>query len=118
MTDVQMVDVPGFTLRALHSGWTDWMLDAPEEVRDAILQRCAGASFQRFALSLMSQRLVIVNRLDGDDMQVGVGVPVVDAEPWVLFWLRESQTGLTWSLVVGMATSNLDDELAELLAGE
>lgn len=120
MNQINHVDLPGFVLRALHSGWTDWLVQAPEPVRDAMIERCTGVTFQRFALALMAQRLVVLNRMDSDtdEISMGIGVPVKDAAPWELFWMRSSHTGLDWSLMVGMATHNLDQRLAELLETE
>ena len=120
MNEITHVDLPGFVLRSLHSGWTDWLVQAPEPVRDAMIERCTGVTFQRFALALMAQRLVVLNRLDTDtdELHLGIGVPVQGAPPWELFWLRSSHTGLDWSLMAGIATHNLDQRLAELLEAE
>ncbi len=120
MNQITHIDLPGFALRALHSGWTDWLIQAPEEVRDAMVQRCSGVTFQRFALALCAERLVVVHHLedDTDHLTFGIGVPVVGAAPWILFWLPASHTGMSWSFMVATATHNLDKQLAELLGGE
>lgn len=115
--ELSMIDLPGFALRALHSAWTDWLLRAPESVRDSMIERCSGATFQRFCLALMAHRLVVINKLDDDSAElfIGIGVPVANAAPWQLFWVPSTHTGLDWSLMAALATQNLDARLAQML---
>lgn len=120
MSDYTMIELPGYALRALHSAWTDWLADAPGPVRDSMIERCEGITFERFALALMRQALVVVNRLNEDtgDLSLGIAVPVKDSMPWELVWLPSSHTGIDVSTVIGLAIHDLDGQLSQLLESE
>lgn len=118
-TATTWTDLPGYVLRALHSGWTDWLVDAPNEVADAMAERCCGVSFQRFALAVMAQRLVVTQRIVGDDqLLIGIGVPTTDGPPWQLFEMPPGHTGMSWDFLVATSLHRIDDRLTELLDGQ
>jgi hypothetical protein len=113
------IDLPGSVLRALHSGWTDWLLQAPPEVAEAMTERCCGMNFQRFALAVTAERLLITQRiLDDDRLLIGVAVPVENSDPWVLFELPPGHTGLSLEILVASSLHRIDERLDSLLEGE
>lgn len=114
------VDLPTFTMRALHSRLVDWLLDdsVDEPWRHAMVGRCEGASFGSFVRSVVNGRMVIHKRVDDlDRLFIGVAVPAQHMAV-VLFELTDHQLGLSAQEVVGMAVRDLDADLAALLGGE
>jgi hypothetical protein len=119
MTAQTWTDLPGSVLRALHSAWTDWLLQAPAEVGQAMTERCCGMSFNRFTLALLAQRLRVTQRITDDDLlMIGVAVPVVDGPDWLLLELSPSHHGLSLDLLVASSLHRIDERLDSLLDGD
>lgn len=119
MTKRTWTDLPGFVLRALHSGWTDWLLAAPSEVAEAMAERCCGLSFQRFALALSAQRLTVTQRLtDQGELLIGIAVPTSDGKPWHLFELTPGHTGMTFDFLATLSMHRIDESFTKMIEGE
>jgi hypothetical protein len=111
-------DLPGYVLRTLHSAWTDWLLEAPPEVADAMADRCCGMGFRRFALALSAERLTVTQRVtDDDELLIGIAVPTTDGNPWQLFELPPSHTGMTVEFLIALSLHHIDDQLTQMLEG-
>jgi hypothetical protein len=112
------IDLPGSVLRTLHSAWTDWLLEAPPEVADAMADRCCGMNFRRFALALSAERLTVTQRLtDDDQLLIGIAVPTTDGKPWQLFELPPSHTGMSLEFLMRLSTHHIDEQLSQMLGG-
>ena len=114
------ITLPAHVLRSLHSGLVDWLAadDLPPVVRDAMVARCQGLTFDHFTLALLSNRLVVTQRTDEDSghLLLGVAVPA-QTKVVPLIELADPQTGVSADDVVGLNTYDLDAELVALLGG-
>jgi hypothetical protein len=116
MNTTTSTDLPGFVLRALHSGWTDWLLMSPPEISQAMAERCAGMAFNRFCLALSAHRLAVTQRVDDQEqLFIGVCVPTSDGNPWQLFELPASHTGMSLEFLMSLSLHRIDERLTEML---
>jgi hypothetical protein len=119
MSKQTWVDLPGSVMRCLHSAWTDWLLQAPQEVAEAMTERCCGMSFNRFSLAILAERLRVSQRItDDEQLLIGVAVPVSNGPDWLLFELSPSHHGLSLDLLVASSLHRIDEALDTLLDGE
>ena len=111
-------DLPVHVWRCLHSGFLDWLIRVPQEVRDSMMIRLdQQIEFPHFLLHILDHhRLDVFVRVDqSEQVQVGICVPVSNGEPWVLFTLSGQHTGLDADWLHDVGAMRLDEELAELL---
>lgn len=111
-------DLPWHTWRALHSGFIDFVLGLPDAMMDAFIVRLGGDfSFPRFMLAIHHAKVLnVATVLDGDQVRIGVTVPVIDGPDWPLLWLGPDQHGadLDWLLTAGRL--RIDEQLDALLS--
>jgi hypothetical protein len=113
-----MIDLPLHAWRALHSAFTDWLLLAPREVTDAMVHRIGGyMDFQCWMLAVhYYRRLDVYVRVDeGDNVRVGVCVPVVDGQDWLLFDLTGREAGVDPGWLIAAGQMRMDEELRDIL---
>ena len=117
--DRPRVDLPAHAWRALHSGFTDWMIGAPEPIREAMLNRLDG---QVRAIPFVLQVLnlgrldVFAQVSDEDEVRLGLRVPTIDGrEGWVLFTISGREAGVDAAWLRAAGSARLDEELADLL---
>ncbi len=111
-------DLPIHVWRCLHSGLLDWLIRAPQEIRDSMMIRLdQQIEFPHFLLHVLDdQRLDVFVRVDeADQVQVGICVPVSNGDPWVLFAMSGHHTGLDADWLHDVGAMRLDEELADLL---
>jgi hypothetical protein len=110
-------DLPWFTWRALHSGFLDFAIQVPQPMQDAFIIRLGGDfSFARFMLAVhVANALNITTIVDGDEILIGVAVPVTDGPDWVLFTLDQKQHGATAEWLMTAGSVRIDEQIDELL---
>lgn len=113
--------LPAYVMRSLHSALVDWLLsdDLHPVLRDAMVTRCQGLTFDHFTLALLDGRLVVTQRTDpaSGRLLIGVAVPA-ETKAVPLAELMDTQTGISADEVVRMTTADLDHDLERLLAGD
>lgn len=112
------IDLPRHAWRALHSGFMDWMLQVPAEISHAMMNRLGSqVSFEHFMLAVhLYQKLDVYVRVDeADQVRVGIRVPVIDGDDWLLFDMRGQEAGVDpdWLMIAGRL--RIEDELEQLL---
>lgn len=115
------IDLPRHAWRALHSAWIDWLLVAPVEISQAMANRIGSqVGFEHFMLAIHdTQRLDVYVRVDESDaVRVGIRVPVIDGEDWLLFDMTGKEAGVDPEWLMTAGRMQLDDELAELLRND
>jgi hypothetical protein len=116
-----LVDLPMHAWRALHSGFTDWLLLAPREITDAMVVRIGGhMNFERWMLAVhFYRRLDVYVRVDeGDNVRVGISVPVVDGDDWLLFDMDGREVGVEPEWLITAGKLRLDEELTQIMEGD
>jgi hypothetical protein len=113
-------DLPNHVWRCLHSGLIDWLIRAPEEVRESMMIRLdQQIDFAHFLLHILEQhRLDVFVQSTEDDVHIGICVPVRNGEAWVLFTLPGSHCSLDAEWLHAAGSLRLDEELAAILGGE
>lgn len=109
--------LPSRALRALHSGYVDYLLTLPEPLRDAFITRTNGLTFERFLLGLQARMLAVTVRAVGEHVYLGLAVPAEDGNDLALFEITGTHAGVTADYVIKSVSLDLDRELAELLGG-
>ena len=113
-----MIDLPIHAWRALHSGFTDWLVLAPREVSEAVVQRLGGQmNFQHWMLAIhMHRRLDVYARVDeSDQAHVGISVPVTSGNDWLLFDMTGKEAGVDPDWLMTAARLRMEEELRDIL---
>lgn len=109
--------LPWYTWRALHSAFMDFALRIPEPMQDALIIRVGGDfSFERFMLAIHSAgALNVWTHMDGEDIRIGISIPVSDGPDWVLTSLDNRSHGVTAEWLIESGRLRIDEELDQLL---
>lgn len=116
-----LIDLPHHAWRALHSGFLDWIITVPREISDAMIVRLHGQlAFEHFMLAVHLYRSldVYVRADESDQVRLGIRVPVIDGEDWLLFDLTGKEAGVDPDWLMTAGRLRMDEELAQLLAGD
>lgn len=110
-------DLPRHTWRALHSAFIDFITRAPEPIQDAFATRLGGDfSYQRFMLAIHHARVLNVSTvIDDATVRIGVSVPVIDGDDWVLTWLPDAEHGASMDWLMTAGALRIDEQLEALL---
>jgi hypothetical protein len=110
-------DLPWHAWRALHSALVSFVIVAPEPMQQALQVRLGGDfGFARFMLAVHEARaLNLATQIDGNQVHLGVAVPVRDGADLVLCWLDQRQHGVELGWLLAAGRMRIDDELADLL---
>ena len=113
-------DLPWHAWRALHSALVSFVIVAPEPMQDALQVRLGGDfGFARFMLALHDARVLnLATQIDGDQVNLGIAVPVRDGADLVLCWLDQRQHGVDLSWLMAAGRMRIDDEVTALLNGQ
>jgi hypothetical protein len=112
------IDLPPHALRALHSGWIDYLTGLPEPIRDAMVGRVKGAEFPRFVLALFGRMILVTARIEDEDAYLGIALPVEGDYDWRLFEIRGFEAGVDAAWLVTAGVVDFEKNLDLLLDGE
>jgi hypothetical protein len=112
------INLPRTALRALHSGWCEYLTTLPREVRDAMIRRAGGLEYRRFVLAVGRGEYLASARIDGDEAVIGLAVPVEGRRDWLLFEVPGRDAGVDAAWLIASETLELDATLDAILGRE
>jgi hypothetical protein len=113
MTSHLDIGRPG--MRALHSGFCDYLLNIDRVTADAMIARVGGMGYERFALAVSHGKFRVIASIDGDEAVIGLAVPVEGRFDLPMFVIPGRDGGIDAAHLMIAGTLDMDDELIDLL---
>lgn len=109
------MSIPRPALRALHSGYIDFLIDLDPDLRDSFMVRTGGMEYKHFMAAVFDGRLGVSTRIRDDAALIGIAIPLRGRFDGCLFEIPGADGGVDAAWLMAAGSLGLDDDLAELL---